>query len=87
MALADGIPMGVATGSEFRTAPLWGLRHHAPYLHNGSADTIDDAIRMHDGEANDPKSDIGGQGVGVRDAYVDLPAGDRAAIIAFLETR
>ncbi|MEM8884239.1 MAG: di-heme oxidoredictase family protein [Planctomycetota bacterium] len=73
---ADGVRDGVATGREFRTAPLWGLRHHAPYLHDGRADTVDAAIRLHGGEAQSS-----------RDAYVALSPADRAAILAFLETR
>jgi len=74
--LADGIPMGSATGSEFRTQPLWGVRLHAPYLHDGRVGTLDEAIRLHGGEA-----------AAIRNAYVALPAGDRDAILAFLETR
>ncbi len=35
---------------EWRTPPLWGLRDSAPYLHDGRADTIEDAIKLHDGE-------------------------------------
>ena len=35
---------------EWRTPPLWGLRDSAPYLHDGRADTISDAVIMHDGE-------------------------------------
>jgi CxxC motif-containing protein (DUF1111 family) len=50
-ALGDGIEQGAATGNEFRTAPLWGLRASAPYLHDGRARTIEEAIRAHDGEA------------------------------------
>jgi len=42
---------GTATEEEWRTPPLWGLRDSAPYLHDGRADTIDAAIRMHGGEA------------------------------------
>jgi len=49
--LADGIEMGVASGSEFRTQPLWGVAAVAPYLHDGRADTLDEAIRWHGGEA------------------------------------
>jgi hypothetical protein len=48
--LADGIVQADATGSEFRTPPLWGARFSAPYLHDGRAPTIDAAIRAHDGE-------------------------------------
>ncbi|MHB1562363.1 MAG: di-heme oxidoredictase family protein, partial [Isosphaeraceae bacterium] len=32
--------------------PLWGLRDSAPYLHDGRAATIDEAIRLHGGEAS-----------------------------------
>ena len=48
--LADGIVQADATGSEFRTPPLWGAAYSAPYLHDGRAPTIDAAIRAHDGE-------------------------------------
>lgn len=49
--LADGIAAGFATGSEFRTQPLWGVGLHPPYLHDGRADTIQEAIEWHGGEA------------------------------------
>ncbi|HXJ34712.1 MAG TPA: di-heme oxidoredictase family protein [Candidatus Eisenbacteria bacterium] len=52
-ALADGIEQEGASGSEFRTAPLWGLRFSAPYLHDGRAPTLEDAILAHGGEAQD----------------------------------
>jgi len=74
--LADGVTMGVATASEFRTQPLWGLRHTAPFLHDGRAATIERAIELHGGEALDARNEFVGRG-----------AADRAAVIAFLETR
>jgi CxxC motif-containing protein (DUF1111 family) len=40
-----------ATRAEWRTPPLWGLRDSAPYLHDGRADTIEQAIAFHGGEA------------------------------------
>lgn len=40
-----------AATEEWRTPPLWGLRDSAPYLHDGRAGTIDEAIRLHGGEA------------------------------------
>ncbi|MBU6303038.1 MAG: hypothetical protein KGS60_15925 [Verrucomicrobia bacterium] len=49
--LGDGITQGNVRGNEMRTAPLWGLRLSAPYLHDGRAPGIDAAIRAHDGEA------------------------------------
>ena len=54
--LGDGITQGTANGREMKTAPLWGLRDSAPYLHDGRAATIDDAIRGHDGEAGSSKN-------------------------------
>jgi CxxC motif-containing protein (DUF1111 family) len=73
--LADRIPMGVASGREFRTQPLWGVAAVSPYLHDGRAPTLDEAIRWHGGEAAASK-----------DAYVALPDGERADLIAFLES-
>ena len=39
-----------ASAREWRTPPLWGLRDSSPYMHDGRADTIGDAILMHRGE-------------------------------------
>jgi len=68
-----GIEDGDATQTEFRTAPLWGISQTAPYFHDGAADTLDQAIRMHDGEA-----------IGVRQTYEALSNADRDALLAFL---
>jgi CxxC motif-containing protein (DUF1111 family) len=40
-----------ALQQEWRTPPLWGLRDSAPYLHDGRAATIEQAIALHEGEA------------------------------------
>ena len=40
-----------ATRQEWRTTPLWGVRDSAPYLHDGRAKTLAQAIAMHGGEA------------------------------------
>src|SRR6185312_8422808 len=42
---------GPASRFEWRTPPLWGFRDSGPYLHDGRADTIDQAIALHGGEA------------------------------------
>jgi len=60
---------------EWRTAPLWGVSDSGPYLHDGRADTLDQAISMHGGEAVD-----------VAARYTGAPAKDKEAIIAFLKT-
>src|SRR5262249_6155489 len=41
---------GVANPLEWRTPPLWGLRDSGPYLHDGRAVTIDQAITLHGGQ-------------------------------------
>ncbi len=71
--LADGIVQGFASGSEFRTAPLWGARYSAPYLHDGRAATLVDAIAAHGGEAQ-----------AARDRFSLLTPADQTRLIAFL---
>jgi CxxC motif-containing protein (DUF1111 family) len=73
--LGDGIAQGEATGSEMRTAPLWGLRAITTFLHDGRADTIEDAILAHDG-----------QGRVARDRFAALSAQQQALVVAFLRT-
>ena len=72
--LADRIPQGFASGSEFRTTPLWGVRASAPYLHDGRAASLEQAIVLHGGEAE-----------AARARFLALSAARRAALLAFLE--
>lgn len=46
---------GTEIDSEFTTMRLWGVADTAPYLHDGRALTITDAILMHGGEAQDAR--------------------------------
>jgi CxxC motif-containing protein (DUF1111 family) len=69
--LGDGIAQAGAAPTEMRTAPLWGLRASGPYLHDGRAQTVEQAILAHDGEA-----------AGIRDAYGNLSPGDRNDLLA-----
>ncbi len=79
--LADHRPEGRATGTEWRTAPLWGIGlteqviGHATFLHDGRAQTLMEAILWHGGEAK-----------AARNTIVDLPKDDRDALIAYLES-
>jgi CxxC motif-containing protein (DUF1111 family) len=41
-----------ATSQEWRTPPLWGLRDSGPYLHDGRAEAIDQAITLHGGQGS-----------------------------------
>ena len=79
--LADHRPEGRASGSEWRTAPLWGIgltrtvSGRAEFLHDGRARSLLEAVLWHGGEAQ-----------ASRDAVIALPKPDRDALIAFLES-
>ena len=79
--LADHRPEGVASGTEWRTAPLWGigLTHivsgHSELLHDGRARTVEEAILWHGGEAS-----------AAREAYAALSKAEREALIAFVNS-
>jgi len=45
--LADGINQGLATGDEFRTAPLWGIGQRLFFLHDGRTTDLVQAIQRH----------------------------------------
>jgi CxxC motif-containing protein (DUF1111 family) len=69
------ICLALATPTEFRTEPLMGLHLKKVFLHDGRATTVQQAVELHAGEATK-----------ARDAFRALPPGDRAALLAFLNT-
>jgi CxxC motif-containing protein (DUF1111 family) len=79
--LSDHRPSFRAAGSEWRTAALWGLglypkvNGHGFLLHDGRARSVTEAVLWHEGEA-----------ARARQAFMQLPAGDRAALVAFVES-
>jgi CxxC motif-containing protein (DUF1111 family) len=76
--LADGQLDGNATGREWRTAPLMGLRHLKTYLHDGRARTLEQAVLLHDGEGSQAKSSVA--------AYRALSPDDKRALLDFIAT-
>ncbi|MEL7444203.1 MAG: di-heme oxidoredictase family protein [Pseudomonadota bacterium] len=79
--LADNRPEARATGREWRTPPLWGIglteqvSGHTYFLHDGRARSLLEAVLWHGGEAESQ-----------RNAVIDMPKSDRAALIQFLES-
>ena len=79
--LADNRPDGLATGSEWRTPPLWGIglvetvNGHTMFLHDGRARSLEEAILWHEGEALES-----------RDQFMALPKNDRDALLRFLRS-
>lgn len=79
--LADNRPDRDATGTEWRTAPLWGIglvetvNGHTRFMHDGRARDLTEAILWHGGEAADAQN-----------RFRQLSAAERAALISFLES-
>lgn len=77
--LADGRPEGRAGGQEWRTPPLWGIgltavvSGHTRFLHDGRARSLLEAVLWHGGEAER-----------ARQRVVEMPPGERDALLAFL---
>jgi CxxC motif-containing protein (DUF1111 family) len=80
-ALADGRPDFEASGSEWRTPPLWGIgliskvNGHTRLMHDGRARNIEEAILWHGGEAEASKQE-----------FMNLPSLQRALVIKFVES-
>lgn len=85
MTWAKGWPtaarVGVASGREWRTAPLWGIgltktvSGHTYFLHDGRARNLTEAILWHGGEA-----------AASRDAFLAMSRDERAALLRFLNS-
>jgi CxxC motif-containing protein (DUF1111 family) len=73
--LADGIEKGPAKGYEFRTTPLWGLRTRNFFLHDGRTDNLEEAIKLHGGEAET-----------VIDKFSSLSQEELESLMAFLNS-
>ena len=73
-ALAENIDETGTGASTWMTKELWGVGSTAPYLHDGRATTLTEAILEHGGEAQV-----------VRDRAASLAENDFAAMLAFLD--
>lgn len=79
--LADDRPDFQASGSEWRTTPLWGVGlaqtvlPYSGYLHDGRARNLAEAILWHGGEA-----------AASQEAFRQMDAADRAALVEFLRS-
>ncbi len=79
--LSDGRSDFLATGSEWRTAPLWGVgltkkvTGHERYLHDGRARGLEEAILWHGGEAETSKEN-----------FRTMPKDAREDLVAFLKS-
>jgi CxxC motif-containing protein (DUF1111 family) len=76
--LADGVAQGNASGSEFRTAPLWGLGQRIFFLHDGRTDDLNVAIQQHAANGSEANSVI--------QNYNMLGAADRQSLLNYLRS-
>jgi CxxC motif-containing protein (DUF1111 family) len=60
---------------EWRTPPLWAVADSAPYMHDGRAGTLEEAIRVH-----------GGQAAPAAHLFQSLKAAEQRQVIAFLRS-
>jgi CxxC motif-containing protein (DUF1111 family) len=78
--LADRCDEPGASGSEWRTAALWGIgkvpAEQRAFLHDGRARSVTEAILWHGGEADR-----------ARRFFAGLDRGERDALIGFVESR
>jgi hypothetical protein len=74
----------VGTGAgTFLTENLWGVGSTAPYMHDGRATTLTEAILEHDGPAENTPGAVGGRDAA--NAYNNATPQQRADLIAFLK--
>jgi CxxC motif-containing protein (DUF1111 family) len=78
--LDDGISQGQAGGTEFRSAPLWGLGQRAFFLHDGRARDLITAIVDHGSSAT------GSDAAPVIDLYKALSEKDKQNLLNFLRS-
>ena len=71
--LAETFEQGEIPNEDFTTARLWGVADSAPYLHDGRATTLFEAITAHGGEAQP-----------ARDTFMSSSEERQAALIEFL---
>jgi CxxC motif-containing protein (DUF1111 family) len=76
--LADGIVEGLATGRDWRTAPLIGLRFDRTFMHDGRAGDVPAAIAAHAGPGSEANESVS--------LYQAMSAADRAALETFVES-
>jgi CxxC motif-containing protein (DUF1111 family) len=76
--LADGVREGDATGREFRTAPLIGLRFLVAFMHDGRAKTVEQAVLAHRGEGSEANGSV--------QRFSALSESDRAELLRFVES-
>jgi hypothetical protein len=78
--LEETFERGEVSNRQFITARLWGIADTGPYLHDGRATTLSEAIEFHGGEAQGARDNF----VGVPGSEQPLNDTERSSLIRFL---
>jgi CxxC motif-containing protein (DUF1111 family) len=76
--LADGVSQGNADGTEFRTAPLWGVGQRLFFLHDGRTSDLYQAITAHSSRGSEANTVIS--------HFQMLSTADQQALVNFLRS-
>ena len=77
-ALNDRITQGDANGTDWRTAPLWGVGQRLFFLHDGRTNDLTAAISIHESRGSEANA--------VMDRFNQLSRQDTADLLAFLRS-
>lgn len=76
--LADNVSQGVASGDQFRSAPLWGVGQRIFFLHDGRTNNLVQAIEAHQSRGSEANQVINN--------FNQLSESQAAELIAFLRS-
>lgn len=85
--LKIGDSMPLIQADEFLTAELWGVGSTSPYLHDGRAGSLAEAILLHGEDAPPAPGEAGrSEAQEARDGFKALTAEDQRAVVSFLKS-
>jgi CxxC motif-containing protein (DUF1111 family) len=76
--LADNVTQGTANGTQFRTAPLWGVGQRIFFLHDGRTNDLGVAIQQHASQGSEASAVI--------QNFNMLAKNDKQAVIDYLRS-
>ena len=76
--LADNVSQGLATGDQFRTAPLWGVGQRIFFLHDGRTNDLVQAIEAHRSKGSEANQVINN--------FNSLPPRQAQALLVYLRS-
>ncbi|HVR73985.1 MAG TPA: di-heme oxidoredictase family protein, partial [Planctomycetota bacterium] len=83
----SGGAFGTVAVGVFLTPELWGVGNSGPWLHDGRAGTLEEAISLHGVASPPPPGDPGrSEAQDSRDLFEAFSAGDKVDLVTFLRS-